>query len=448
MNPSPDGVVCGFTLELTDGATHGVTWFDGIKWDTGAPPTLSAEDVLGFYSYDGGVSWTGLHMSPGGLGPAGPAGPAGPDSFAVEPIGNITTSGLPNRTSGGDNNIIIGVSTAAMLTSGYQNVGIGNELLYSNTTGYQNVALGQWAMYNNTTGYQNVGIGMSALGSTTGYANVGVGYRALVNTSTGIGGTAVGFEALSGTFGGSQTAVGYRALTASNGGGNNTAVGYSALWKTISGNNNTALGHQAMYNNNGGHDNTAIGYQALNYCTSGDENTAIGWRALFYTTGDHNVGIGLEAGKNISTGSGNIVIGSINSSGIYLPMVDMATSNDIISMGHTSVSAAHVAVAWTTVSDARDKTNFAPVSHGLDFVSKLKPTAYQFRTERGSEETNGGVRYGFLAQDILALEGDSPVVIDADDPDKLRYNESSLIPILVKALQELKAEFDEYKATH
>jgi hypothetical protein len=55
------------------------------------------------------------------------------------------------------------------------------------------------------------------------------------------------------------------------------------------------------------------------------------------------------------------------------------------------------------------------------------------------------MRYGFLAQDILALEGDNPVIIDNEKPDHLKYNGESLVPVLVKAIQELKAEVDSLK---
>jgi hypothetical protein len=100
------------------------------------------------------------------------------------------------------------------------------------------------------------------------------------------------------------------------------------------------------------------------------------------------------------------------------------------------------------VSDARDKTNIAELDKGLEFVAQLRPVEYQFKTSREDETPNGNLRYGFLAQDILALEGDKPVIIDNEDSEKLRYNGESLVPVLVKAIQELKAEFDEYKRTH
>jgi hypothetical protein len=87
------------------------------------------------------------------------------------------------------------------------------------------------------------------------------------------------------------------------------------------------------------------------------------------------------------------------------------------------------------------------VPHGLDFVRALKPTEYQFKTGgRDSIYTDGKRRYGFLAQDVLPLEGENPVIISADDPDKLQYTESHLIPVLVKAIQELTARVEELEA--
>jgi hypothetical protein len=117
-------------------------------------------------------------------------------------------------------------------------------------------------------------------------------------------------------------------------------------------------------------------------------------------------------------------------------------------MGNNSSTNAYIKIGWTVTSDARDKTNFASVPVGLEFVNALKPTAYQFKKDRDNDEVAEGarVRYGFLAQDILALEGGTPVIIDNIDEDNLKFNESSLIPVLVKAIQELSAEVAALKA--
>ena len=46
----------------------------------------------------------------------------------------------------------------------------------------------------------------------------------------------------------------------------------------------------------------------------------------------------------------------------------------------------------------------------------------------------------FKAQDVLALEGDNPIIIDNENEDTLNITNSHLIPVLVKAIQELSAK--------
>jgi hypothetical protein len=110
-------------------------------------------------------------------------------------------------------NIVVGVNTLALNTTGTQNVAIGYDALYSNTTGVNNVAIGFSSLYANTTGYgnttngagalylnttgiNNVGIGgASDYSNTTGNNNVGIGLAALYSNSTGSGNIALGFNA-------------------------------------------------------------------------------------------------------------------------------------------------------------------------------------------------------------------------------------------------------------
>jgi hypothetical protein len=56
------GAVASFLLDLTNGGAFTVTWWSGVKWPGGAAPTLTASgrDVLGFFTYDGGTTWTGV----------------------------------------------------------------------------------------------------------------------------------------------------------------------------------------------------------------------------------------------------------------------------------------------------------------------------------------------------------------------------------------------------
>ena len=357
---------------------------------------------------------------------------------------------LYNNTTG-SGNTASGRSALYSNTTGSNNTASGQNALFSNTTGVNNVASGQSALYSNTTGYNNTASGYTSLyNNTTGYSNTASGVNALYNNTTGHSNTASGLNALySNTTGVNNTASGRSALYSNTTGVNNTASGYTSLYNNTTGHSNTASGQGAHYSNTTGHSNTASGLNALYSNTTGHSNTASGKSSLYNnTTGSGNTASGLNALTSNTTGSGNTAINPLNSAGSYAPVFNPIISNNRFCMGSTGVTNAYIQVAWTVVSDARDKTNFAPVPHGLEFVKALQPTAYQFRIARDSEETNGGVRYGFKAQDVLELEGANPVIVDNEDEDKLRMVDTALIPVLVKALQELNAKFDAYVLTH
>jgi len=242
-----------------------------------------------------------------------------------------------------------------------------------------------------------------------------------------------------------NTSYGTDSLSSNTTGNSNTSSGLSALQENTTGSANTAFGRDALKENTTGGDNTAFGRDALKINTTGINNTATGSNALSSnTTGINNTASSRNSLQNNTTGSGNTGISPLTASGVYLPVFDPTTEENRFCMGSTAVTNAYVQVAWTIVSDARDKTNFSEVPYGLSFVNELKPTSYQFRIDRDSEETNGPVRYGFKAQDVLELEGNNPVIVDNEDPDKLRIVDTAMIPVLVKALQELDAKFEAY----
>jgi len=408
----------------------------------------------------------------------------------------VGASAMANMTSSGFFDVAIGYNALYTSTGGIANNAIGYRAMYATTTGANSQALGASALAANTTGSFLVAVGDSALAAnTTGNNSVAIGQSALANNTTASNNTAVGYQAGYTNTTGNGTFIGYQAGLATNGqaqtfvgksagsgntgnynvalggdcfaaagaGSENVAVGFQAMASNTSGNYNVAMGRQALTTNTTSSGNTAIGYQAaangtgdgttaLGYraaygLTTGYGNTAVGSSAMFSSTSlRHSTGIGYEALKNATTGVGNTMIQPYSSTETYQPAFNITTESNRISMGSTTVSNAYIQVSWTVVSDARDKMNFAPVTHGLDFVSQLNPVSYQFKETRESNVPHGPVRYGFKAQEILALEGDNPVIIDNEDSEKLRYNGESLVPVLVKAIQELKAEVDSLKS--
>jgi len=289
---------------------------------------------------------------------------------------------------------------------------VGSGALANSTTGLNNDALGAGALTTNVSGNGNIAVGAGAMYyNSDGDNNVVVGGAALQNNVSGNNNVAIGVESL-------------KAVTTSN----NTAVGYVSALALITGTGNVAVGSYALTVATGTSNNTAIGASALSNATASD-NTGLGMNALAgVTTGTNNIGVGVNSGND--------------------GLVTVSTASNIIVLGNNSHTTFYCKTATINTSDVRDKINFAPVPHGLDFVLGLKPTTFQFRTSREDATPSGKVRYGFLAQDIQEIEGPNGVIIEDTDPDNLKFDSSSLIPVLVKALQELKAEFDAYKFTH
>ena len=346
---------------------------------------------------------------------------------------------LQSNTSG-NYNTANGQGTLQSNTTGYNNTANGVSALQSNTTGGNNTANGAYALLFNTTGVQNTANGQSALYSnTTGSYNTANGVNALYSNTTGYGNTANGVSALqSNTTGSSNTANGQNALQANTTGYSNAANGVSALYSNTTGIQNTANGQNALQSNTTGDYNTANGQGALFSNTIGTQNTANGQNALqANTTGNYNTANGQGALQANTTGGNNACFGYQAGADA---VANLTTQSNYVVVGNTSTANANIKVAWTVTSDARDKMAFAAVPHGLSFVLGLKPIAYRFKKSRALDEPTGPVRYGFKAQDVLQLEEAAPVVINADDPENLKYNETSLIPILVRAIQELSSK--------
>jgi hypothetical protein len=196
-----------------------------------------------------------------------------------------------------------------------------------------------------------------------------------------------------------------------------------------------SIGHRAQ-SNTGGIDNVAIGHFAQP--GTGAHNICIGRSVgAFASSGSDNTMIGFQAGNNITTGTNNTLIGSGAGDVGVSPGGVIIAQNDQIILGNTSVTNAWIQVPFVATSDARDKMNFAEIPHGLEFVEQLKPTSFQFKKSRDNKTPHGPVRYGFKAQDVLALEGENPVIVNNNNSDHLGLGDASLTPILVNAIKEL-----------
>ena len=243
--------------------------------------------------------------------------------------------------------------------------------------------------------------------------------------------------------------------------------------------------------------NTVFGYEALAADTKGSRTVALGYKALFAqnlttATDTYNTAVGFEAGSSTTTGNQNTLIGGLSGNAItsgggntiigYNNDVPSVSNNFSIIMG-TGVSGvggdnftfgratldsniAFGATSITAPSDERYKENIQDSTAGLSFINDLRPVTFQWKKEKDipsdhrsfvedseNRVMNDYTNHGFIAQEVkTAIDNHSELKDGFDmwseDPidGRQRLGPASLIPMLVKAIQELSAEVDKRKS--
>lgn len=346
-------------------------------------------------------------------------------------LGAITT---------GTNNSVFGYQSGTAITEGVGNVGVGSQSLNDVTTGNYNVGIGYGALEKVSVSTGSVAIGYNAGADATSGICTAVGYEALSANTNGSSNTAVGYQALKTNItGDSSVAVGYQALTSNNTNSNNSAVGYQALYSATSIAASTAVGFRALYTSTAGSSSTAVGYQAA-YTTTGGGITAIGNGALYAaSSGANNTACGFQAGNTMTTGSNNGFLG-------YNAQPSAVDVSNEITLGDTNIATLRCQVALTVLSDERDKDNIEDIPIGLDFINELRPVKFDWNRRDGSKK--GVKEAGFIAQEVDAVQGKYGVaefmhLIYKSNPDKLEMTKENLLPVMVRAIQELSAKVEE-----
>ena len=311
--------------------------------------------------------------------------------------------------------------------------------------------------------------------------NVAVGSSALDANTTASHNTAVGTSALTAnTTGSENTAMGSSALAAVTTGNYNVAIGDEAGAALVSGTENTFMGFlSGRYTGSADHPdyNAGFGARSLYANTTGEKSVAMGAYALSgQTTGGNNTGIGYAAGDAITTGSTNICIGNYtdpsanNSSGqIAIGYNVTCTANATVTIGYgsdtASLSLDGSDTSWAATSDIRLKDNVEDSLAGLDFINELRPITYKWKAKKdvpsdmpeyddGSDEPckgTGKTNHGFVAQEVKAVIDKYDSVKDGhniwqeEDSGTQTLAPSALMPMMVKAVQELSAEVEELK---
>ena len=97
--------------------------------------------------------------------------------------------------------------------------------------------------------------------------------------------------------------------------------------------------------------------------------------------------------------------------------------------------------AYVNGSDLRLKEDIKPILSGLDYVNKMNPVSFKYLESYSRDRS---IQTGFIAQELIEVFKDEEWVDGIVKQGTEHYNVAyqAIIPVLVKAIQELKAEID------
>ena len=324
------------------------------------------------------------------------------------------------------------------------------------------------ALTSDTLGSNSTAIGNGALAtqnftSATASQNVAVGNSAGYAVTTGI----------------KNTLIGHGAGDALTDADQNVYIGADAGGGDDLGSKQVAVGSGALAtcNYTGATDgfNVAVGMNALNVLQTAVQNVAVGSSAGgSITTGSYNVCIGQTAGNHgnpLTTGSPNILIGAYSHPSAADGSHQIVMGYNVVGSGNGTFTVGNVATDTTLTlggtslsapSDERYKEEITTSTAGLSFINDLRPVTFKWKKEKDIPtdhrayvadsdtrvmEKGEKVQHGFIAQEVKTVIDNHPEIKDgfdmwsADANDgRQRLAEGELIPILVKAIQELSAE--------
>tara|TARA_Y100000592_G_scaffold27267_1_gene43303 strand:- start:123 stop:1919 length:1797 start_codon:yes stop_codon:yes gene_type:complete len=168
--------------------------------------------------------------------------------------------------------------------------------------------------------------------------------------------------------------------------------------------------------------------------------------AKFQTTGtsqdETRINMHHEGNSSASiSANGGLVFGSDTSNGTTQRMI-IDTSGNIGAPSGTNIFNA---------SDSRVKTNVVNLEKGLSDIKSLRPVSFNWIDGFCDEEKN--TLYGFIAQEVQTVDSNliqdfsqEITVKDTKIENVLRVNEKFIIPMLVKAIQELSAKVEALEA--
>lgn len=332
----------------------------------------------------------------------------------------------------------------------------GEEYIHSPLLNAGNTTIGFFAGNSFLSTYNSFYGNSSGNGINGGDENSCFGYSSGINLTYGSSNSFFGYNAGYDANGSSHNSFfGANSGSNSTNTNDNTYLGYRAGRDNLSGSNNVFVGSEAgiggtssnnvvigAFSSSGGGSSVVIGYSAGNSVVNAIQNTFVGMNSGG-GNGSSNVCVGFDAGGNQTTGDQNTFIGfSAEGSDTFFENVTAigyqasVTASNRVRLGNSSITQIGGQVSWSTLSDARLKTDIRDSDLGLDFVLKLRPVNYNYTNDSTDIEYTG-----FLAQEVEKVLEDlnvsfSGITRPENETDFYSIRYAEFVVPLVNAVQE------------
>ena len=315
----------------------------------------------------------------------------GGHSATADVLGGTTTF---SRLSSGSNNIALGSRAAQNLSTGDSNIFVGTSSGYSMTTGSNNVIIG---MFSGNAGGYDIRTSSNNLVLSDGAGNIKLKFDTSANA----------------TFTGNVEIEGTSGLTTP---------------KTTVTDGTRLLELQVFsgYNQISSMASSSGSAQELRF-TQGLSGTQL---AIRYNQIQAHESLLLDGATTTAASTANIISAtSDDGNGTTQYHIVFTKSNASTALGRITTN--NFGTTYTTSSDYRLKENVQAVSGATNKVLSLNPVNFQWKDSTVTQD-------GFLAHEVAEVVPEA-VVGEKDGAEMQSIDQSKLVPLLVKTIQELEA---------
>lgn len=198
-------------------------------------------------------------------------------------------------------------------------------------------------------------------------------------------------------------------------------------------------------------------------------STSAQWRAMhsynFYADNTHGSGFGFWSSDTYkiymsSVASEPYGVTELSATGdynMYFRMTGTGRGFVFYNLSDSATAAAQITgtgnlyvrgeATFYSTSDKRLKTNITSMDNGLDFIDKLRPITFQWNDIAKGLNTrkDDRINYGLIAQELEAI---APELIHSVYEKYKSIDYESMIPILIKAIQEINLKLKKYGLTN